>query len=407
MPSFRYRAVGPAGLAQVGFVDADDLDRAVEMIRTMGLTPVRMEVQSKDAPQSPLAGLSFLQKRVASRDLILFTRQLEAMLESGLPILAALETLHQQTIHPGLRLAIDRVRADVEQGGSLTEAMGRHPRCFPALYVNLVHAGEEGGLITSMLDRIGSLLEYAEETEQRIRAATFYPLLIVGELILAFGVLVKFVLPRFASLFKSLHTDLPLPTRVLIGTSDLVDRYWFLFLVAVAGGAFAAVAWYRTEAGRRKVDHFILTAPIFGPIFLKSIVSRFARVLAALVAGGIPIVQALEIARGALDNRVMEAEIDRMKEGLIAGQGLAGPLRDSEIFPPLVARMLAVGEETGSIDKMLLRVARYYDQDVDYTIKNLSTAIEPVLLVVLGAAVLFTALAVFLPLWNLMNAFRH
>ncbi len=405
MPSFRYRAVGPAGLAQHGFVEAPDLDRAVDLVRTMGLTPVRMDAQSRESDKP--AAISILRRRVATRDLILFTRQLEAMLDSGLPILAALETLHQQTLHPELKKAIDRVRSDVEQGGSLTEAVSRHPRCFPSLYVNLIHAGEEGGLITSMLDRIGSLLEYAEETEQRIRSATFYPLLIVAELVLAFGVLVKFVLPRFASLFRNLNAELPFPTRVLIGTSDFIDRYWFLVLAAVAGGATAAVFWYRTDAGRRKADHFILTAPIFGPIFLKTIVSRFARVLAALVAGGIPIVQALEIARGALDNRVMEEEIDRMKEGLIAGQGLAEPLRDSEIFPPLVVRMLAVGEETGSIDKMLLRVARYYDQDVDYTIKNLSTAIEPVLLVVLGAAVLFTALAVFLPLWNLMNAFRH
>jgi type II secretory pathway component PulF len=405
MPSFRYRAVSPAGLAQQGFVDAPDLDRAVDLVRTMGLTPVRMDAQAREAAKP--AGIQFLRKRVATRDLILFTRQLEAMLDSGLPILAALETLHQQTSQPELKDSIDRVRSDVEQGGSLTEAVSRHPRCFPALYVNLIHAGEEGGLITAMLDRIGSLLEYSEETEQRIRSATFYPMLIVCELVLAFGVLVKFVLPRFASLFRNLNTELPLPTRVLIGASDFVDHFWFLLLALAAGGVTAAVFWYRTEAGRRRVDHFILTAPIFGPIFLKIIVSRFARVLAALVAGGIPIVHALEIARGALDNRVMEEEIDRMKEGLIAGQGLAEPLKDSEIFPPLVVKMLAVGEETGSIDKMLLRAARYYDQDVDYTIKNLSTAIEPILLVVLGAAVLFTALAVFLPLWNLMNAFRH
>lgn len=405
MPSFRYRAVSPAGLAQQGFVDAPDLDRAVDLVRTMGLTPVRMDAQAREAAKP--AGIQFLRKRVATRDLILFTRQLEAMLDSGLPILAALETLHQQTSQPELKDSIDRVRSDVEQGGSLTEAVSRHPRCFPALYVNLIHAGEEGGLITAMLDRIGSLLEYSEETEQRIRSATFYPMLIVCELVLAFGVLVKFVLPRFASLFRNLNTELPLPTRVLIGASDFVDHFWFLLLALAAGGVAAAVFWYRTEAGRRRVDHFILTAPIFGPIFLKIIVSRFARVLAALVAGGIPIVHALEIARGALDNRVMEEEIDRMKEGLIAGQGLAEPLKDSEIFPPLVVKMLAVGEETGSIDKMLLRAARYYDQDVDYTIKNLSTAIEPILLVVLGAAVLFTALAVFLPLWNLMNAFRH
>jgi type II secretory pathway component PulF len=405
MPSFRYRAVSSAGLAQQGLVEAPDLDRAVELVRTMGLTPVRMDSQSGDAAEP--RRFSLLRKRVATRDLILFTRQLETMLEAGLPLLSALETLHEQTAHPELRLAIDRVRADVEQGGTLTDGLRRHPWCFPNLYANLVHAGEEGGMITSMLDRIASLLEYAEETEQRIRSATFYPLLIICELVLAFGVLVKFVLPRFASLFRNLNTELPLPTRVLIGTSDFVDRYWYLCLAVIGGLVVASVLWYRTEEARRRVDRFILTMPIFGEIFLKSIVSRFARVLAALVAGGIPIVQALEISRGALDNRVMEDEIDRMKEGLIAGQGLAEPLRASEIFPPLVTRMIAVGEETGAIDKMLLRVARYYDQDVDYTIKNLSTAIEPVLLLVLGVAVLFTALAVFLPLWNLMNAFRH
>ena len=405
MPSFRYRAVSSAGLAQHGLVEAPDLDRAVELIRTMGLTPVRMDAQSGAAAES--RALPFLRRRVATRDLILFTRQLETMLESGLPLLSGLETLHEQTAHPELRLAIDRVRADVEQGGTLTDGLKRHPWCFPNLYVNLVHAGEEGGLIVSMLDRIASLLEYAEETEQRIRSATFYPILIVCELVLAFGVLVKFVLPRFASLFRNLNTQLPLPTRVLIGTSDFVDRYWYLCLALIAGLVVAWVFWYRTEDARRRIDRFVLTMPIFGPIILKSIVSRFARVLAALVAGGIPLVRALEISRGALDNRAMEEEIDRMKDGLIAGLGLAEPLRGSEIFPPLVTRMLAVGEETGSIDKMLVRVARYYDQDVDYTIKNLSTAIEPILLLVLGVAVLFTALAVFLPLWNLMNAFRH
>lgn len=405
MPSYRYRAVSSAGLAQHGLVEAQDLDRAVDMIHAMGLTPIQLNARS-GAGRSSMP-IPLLRRRVTTRDQILFTRQLETMLDSGLPILSALETLHEQTAHPELRLAIDRVRADVEQGSTVTEAMRRHPRCFPSLYVNLIHAGEEGGLMISMLDRIGSLLEYAEETEQRIRSAIFYPSLIMGELLLAFVVLVKFVLPRFASLFKNLNTALPLPTRVLIGTSDFFDRYWLLCLLGGAAAMTAGILWYRTEPARRQVDRFIIKAPIFGPIFLKIGVSRFARILAALVGGGVPIVQALDIAKGSLDNRVMESEIDRMKAGLVAGEGLAAPLRDSEIFPPLVARMLAVGEETGSIDKMLLRVARSYDQDIDYTIKNLSTAIEPILLVVLGAAVLFTALAVFLPLWNLMNAFRH
>jgi MSHA biogenesis protein MshG len=295
----------------------------------------------------------------------------------------------------------------VEQGSTLTEAMRRHPDCFPRIYVNLVFAGEEGGLLAQMLDRVASLLEYEAETEQRIRSATFYPILIITELVLAFLVLIKFVLPRFASLFRKFDTTLPLPTRVLIGISDFFEKQWIPFLLVATIGAIAAVLWSRTERGRLIIHRFVITVPIFGPIFLMTIMSRFARVLSALLSSGIPIVQALDIVRGVAGNRIIEIEIDRMRDGVVAGMGLAEPLRGSTIIPPLVVKMLAVGEETGAVDKMLLRVSRYYDQDVDYAVKNLSTAIEPVLLIILGAAVLFTALAVFLPLWNLMSVFRH
>jgi type II secretory pathway component PulF len=405
MALYRYRALSGAGLSQNGVVEAPDLDRALEAVHVLGLTPVRMESQSAAALAARRA--SPFRKKVTTRDLILFTRQLETMLESGLPILSALDILHQQTAHAVLREAIDRVRADVEQGSTLTEAMRRHPRCFPVVFVNLVHAGEEGGLLTQMLDRIGGLLEYEEETEHRIRSATFYPTLIVGELLLAFVVLVKFVLPRFASLFRGLGAELPLPTRILIGTSDFFEKQWYFVILMTIAAITAGVVWSRTEKGRRTLDAWILTAPIFGPIFTKTIMSRFARVLAALVAAGIPIVQALGISRGVAGNKVVEEEIDRMRDGVIAGMGLSEPLRGRDVFPPIVIKMLAVGQETGAIDKMLLRVARYFDQDVDYTVKNLSSAIEPVLLAVLGAVVLFTALAVFLPLWGLMDAFRH
>ncbi len=404
MAPFLYRAVGATGAAQSGVVDAADLDRAIEQVRGLGLTPVRVEPR---AAATAMGSLPIFRKRVRSRDLILFTRQLETMLESGLPLLAVLEILHEQAVHPELRHAIDRVRADIEQGSTLTEAMRRHPHCFPDVFVNLIRAGEEGGLLTQMLDRIGSLLEYEEETEHRIRAATFYPILIVCELGLAFLVLVKFVLPRFASLFRNLNAELPLPTRVLIGTSDFFERQWLWLILGLGAAAVGATLWFRTPEGRRRLDGALLAAPIFGPIFQKVALSRFSRVLAALSAGGIPIVQALEISRGVVGNRVLEAEIDRMREGVVAGQGLTDPLRGSRVVPPMVVKMLGVGEETGSIDRMLVRVARYYDQDVDYAVKNLSAAIEPVLLLVLGAAVLFTALAVFLPLWNLMSAFRH
>jgi type II secretory pathway component PulF len=405
MPAFRYRALSPAGEAQQGLLDASDLDQAVDRLHNMGLVPVRLEPQG--ASKLRASRLSFLEKKVAPRDLILFTRQLETMLDSGLPILSSLESLHAQTTHPRLKPAIDRVRSDVEQGSTLTEALRRQPDCFPRIYVNLVYAGEEGGLLAQMLDRVATLLEYEAETEQRIRSATFYPTLIITELCLAFLVLIKFVLPRFASLFRKFDTQLPLPTRVLIGLSDFFEKQWIPFLFFLGCAVLAGTLWSRSERGRWKIDRTVIQVPIFGPIFLMTIMSRFSRVLSALLASGIPIVQALDIVRGVVGNRVVEAEVDKMRDGVVAGMGLAEPLKESRVFPPLVVKMLAVGEETGAVDKMLLRVSRYYDQDVDYAVKNLSTAIEPVLLIILGAAVLFTALAVFLPLWNLMNVFRH
>ena len=405
MPAYRYRACHPDGGAHQGVLDAPDLDQALDLIHRMGLTPVHLATQTE--PDRALRGRSLFQRKMAPRDLILFTRQLETMLESGLPLLAALEILHAQTTHPRLKFAIDRVRADVEQGSTLTEALRRHPGCFPKIYVNLVFAGEEGGLLAPMLDRMASLLEYEAETDQRIRSATFYPTLIISELVLAFLVLIKFVLPRFASLFKNFNTQLPLPTRVLIGISDFFEHHWLMFLFVLGAATAAAILWSRSQRGRMTIDRFIVKAPIFGPIFLMTIMSRFARVLSALIASGIPIVQSLDIVRGVLGNKVVEGEVDKMRDGVVAGMGLANPVKGSEIMPPLVVKMMAVGEETGAVDKMLLRISRYYDQDVDYAVKNLSTAIEPVLLVILGAGVLFTALAVFLPLWNLMNVFRH
>src|SRR6267378_8067840 len=266
MPAFRYRALSPAGEAQQGLLDASDLDQAVERLHNMGLVPVRLEPQG--ATKLRVRSIPFLDKKVSPRDLILFTRQLETMLDSGLPILSSLESLHSQTTHPKLKQAIDRVRSDVEQGSTLTEALRRQPECFPRIYVNLVFAGEEGGLLAQMLDRVGTLLEYEAETDQRIRSATFYPTLIITELGLAFLVLIKFVLPRFASLFRKFDTQLPLPTRVLIGLSDFFEHQWLPFLFfagcAVAGGFL----WSRTPRGRATIDRFVITVPIFGPIFM-------------------------------------------------------------------------------------------------------------------------------------------
>ncbi|MEK7315371.1 MAG: type II secretion system F family protein [Candidatus Eisenbacteria bacterium] len=419
MATFHYRALAASGGAEQGVLEAADLDAAIGQMQARGLTPIRLE--AKGAPTAGGAGprpatpsraslalsLPFLKPRVASRDLILFTRQLETMLDAGLPLVSALALLEAQSTSVPLREAISQVRSDVSQGSTLTEAMARHPRCFPELFVSLVHAGEESGLLTQMLDRISIILEYGEETEQRLRSATFYPMVICIELVVAFLVLVKFVLPRFASLFKGLGADLPLPTRILIGVSDFFEAQFLLVLFGIVAAITAWVLWSRTPGGRAQIDSWILTMPIFGVVMQKLIVSRFIRVLSALLAAGIPVVQALAISRGVLGNKVAEADVDKMRDGVIAGQGLTEPLRGSRVFPSLVVEMVGVGEETGALDKLLARGASYLDRDVDYALKNLSSALEPILLVVMAVGILFTALAVFLPLWNLMNAFRH
>lgn len=415
MATYHYRALATSGSVEQGDLEAPDLDAAIGQIHARGLTPVRLEAKGAAAPgasstataSSRSLTIPFLTPRVSNRDLILFTRQLETMLDAGLPLVAALGMLGAQSTSVPLREAIDQVVSDVSQGSTLTEAMARHDRCFPDLYVSLVHAGEESGLLTQMLDRVAIILEYGEETDQRLRSATFYPMVICIELVVAFLVLVKFVLPRFAGLFKGLGADLPLPTRVLIGVSDFFEAQFLLVLCGIVAAATAWILWSRTPGGRQQIDSWILTMPVFGTVMRKLIVSRFIRVLSALLAAGIPVVQALAIARGVLGNKVAEADVDKMRDGVIAGHGLTEPLRGSRVFPPLVVEMVGVGEETGALDRLLARGATYLDRDVDYALKNLSSALEPILLVVMAIGILFTALAVFLPLWNLMGAFRH
>ena len=405
MPAFHYRAVAATGDARQGAIDATDLDAAILQIHAMGLTPIELSAKAPAAPRS--RALPLIGGKVGTRDLILFTRQLETMLDAGLPLVSALGMLHAQSTNPILRDAVDQIRSDISQGSTLTEAVSRHPRCFPELYASLIHAGEESGLLTEMLDRISSILEYSEETDQRLRSATFYPMVIGIELVVAFLVLVKFVLPRFASLFRGLGSELPLPTKILMGISDFFEVQWFLILFGVIAAVIGGILWSRTPAGRRRLDEIALAMPVFGIVVRKLVVSRFIRVLSALLAAGIPVVRALDIARGVLGNKVVEDEVDRMRDGVIAGQGLTDPVRGSKVIPPLVVEIIGVGEETGALDKMLARGAAYLDRDVDYALKNLSTALEPILLAILGGVILFTALAVFLPLWNLMNAFRN
>jgi type II secretory pathway component PulF len=407
--TYRFRARERAGAFRDGVLEAGDEAEVLRMLEEQALLPVRVvreEGAAAGAAAAP-ARPSIFRKRVSPKDLITYTRQLETLLDSGISLTQSLALLVDQTASVPLREATGRVQQAVEQGSSFAEALEREPGVFPQLYVSMLRAGEEGGVMASMLERTATLLEQEAETSERIRSAVFYPSLVMVELALAFGVLVKFVLPRYAVFFRGMGADLPLPTRIMIQVSDFFQKFGVAVIAGLVVGGVGLALWVRTPAGREQLDRFQIRVPIFGEIVLKSIMSRFARILAALLASGTPITTALDIVRRTVQNVVIEKEVALMKDGILAGQGVSGTLRDSRVFPPLVVKMLAVGEETGSMDKMLVKVSGYYDRDVSYLVKNLASAIEPLLLVVMGVSVLFIALAVFLPMWNLMSAIRH
>jgi len=403
--TYEFRARERSGAFRAGVLEAGDEAEVLRLLEEQALLPVRVARVQAAAAGAPRAGL--FRRRARPKDLITYTRQLETLLESGISLTQSLGILADQTSSEPLRQATLRVQQAVEQGNSFAEALAREPAAFPQLYVDMLRAGEEGGVLVDMLERTATLLEQDAETAERIRSATFYPNLVLVELMLAFAVLVRFVLPRYAAFFRTLGADLPLPTRMMIRLSDFTGRYGAALVAAALLVAVGAVLYVRTPAGRARYHGVQIHLPIFGEIVLKSIMSRFARVLAALLRSGTPITAALDIARRTVHNVVVEREIAAMKEGILGGRGVTGTLRHSRVFPPLIVKMLAVGEETGSLDKMLNKVSTYYDRDVAYLVKNLATAIEPVLLVVMGLSVLFIALAVFLPMWSLMGAFRH
>ncbi len=410
MAAYEFKARERAGAVREGVLHAEGEAEVLKLLEEQGLLPIRIVKQAaadNPRPAGSVPSIPFMARKVPVNELIIFTRQLETLLDAGIPITQSLEILEDQTPGQQLREATGRVRESVQQGDSMAEALAREPLAFPLLYVNMMRAGEEGGVMAAMLERTATLMEHEAETRERVKSALFYPQLILGELVLAFAVLVKFVLPRYNAFFKGMGAKLPLPTRMLIAMDVFMEQHGLVVLVAAVALVGLFMYLVRLPAGRWKFHEFQIRVPLFGEIVLKSIMSRFARVLAALIDSGIPITVGLDISRRVAENLVVEREIERMHEGIISGRGVTGSLKGGKVFPPLVVKMLAVGEETGTMDKMLLKVSAYFDRDVEYAVKNLTQAIEPILLVIMGVAVLFIALAVFLPMWNLMQAMTH
>lgn len=407
MTTYRYKARDRSGAVMTGIVESSGRDSAALQLDQLGYLPVRIEETKAWASwRDGLTNFESWLITISAEDMIILTRQMATLIDAGLSFVSVFDALIEQTANQKLRSILIQVRKEVEGGTAFSDALAKHPKVFDHLYVSMVRAGEAAGVLDEMLDRLAFLTEREAETRARIKSATRYPLIVVVALVVAFGILVTFVVPRFAALYANFQATLPLPTRILIGLNTIVQSHGLFILFALVATAFGLRAYVKTPAGHASWDALQLRLPVLGPILLKSALSKFSRVFGTLNRCGLPVLQALDIVAKTVDNVAVAHGIDAIQEGARQGRGIVAPMKATRLFPAGIVQMVAIGEETGNMEAMLMKVSEYYDREVDYSVRNLSTALEPILLVVVGSAVLFLALAILLPWWNLINVYR-
>jgi type IV pilus assembly protein PilC len=383
-----------------GELQADSRDLVLSRLREQGLIPLEIKVKSKGMGKE----ISFLtRKKVKLKEISVFSRQFATMINSGLPLLRALAILEQQTEAKELAKVIGLMRLDVEQGNALSTAMAKHPHAFGRLYVSMVRAGETGGVLDSVLLRLADTLEREVELRRKVKSAMAYPVVVMVIVVLILSAMLLFVVPTFKNLFATLGGTLPLPTRLLLAVSDGFKKYFLFVFLAIGGLIFAFRRWKKTDRGRFAMDQLKLKLPIFGQLFQKTALSRFARTLGALSRSGVPLLQSLDIVAETVENGVMANAVRDVQASVKEGESLAQPLSRHEIFPPMVVQMLAVGEETGALDTMLEKVADFYDDEVTATVDALTALIEPLLIVVVGGTVGLIVISLYLPMFRLVN----
>ena len=405
MPIFKYRVRDKSGKSIAGTIDAPNVQMAGDQLYTLGYLPISIE-EGEETISLSLPDLLRRFQKVNVEELIVFSQQLSTLYKAGLPLLGGLEGITQQVKNKKFKTVLEEVRKQIEGGSTLHGAMSKYPEVFSTIYVNMVRAGETSGMLGEALDRFITLSDRELRTQQRVKDATRYPKIVILSLTVAFAVLVIFVIPRFAQVFAQFKTPLPLPTRIMIGINHMFQTYWYLVLGAVFGIPILLKRYLQTESGRYFWDRLKLRIPVFGSIFLKIALSRFAYTFAMLNRSGIPILQTLEITSTTINNVILSQSIEDISRNVREGRSLADAMRETGKFTPLIIQMVSVGESSGTLDSMLMRITEYYDIEVDNLIKKMSTYIEPFLTLFLGVVVLLLALAVFLPWWNMAKLFR-
>jgi type IV pilus assembly protein PilC len=398
MPDYKYQGTSRAGSSVSGVMTAANKSELANLLKRQQITATKMTEKGKEFNIPTFGG------GVNAKELAIFTRQFSVMIDAGLPLVQCLEILASQQENKFFQKVLTTTRGQVEGGATLSAAMRSSPKVFDALYVNMVEAGETGGILDTILQRLSTYIEKNVKLQRAVKSALVYP---VGVLTVAGGVITLLlwkVVPIFATLFAGLGVDLPLPTKIVIGLSNFIGSiFGLLILIALGAGIFGIKIWYGTSQGRFVLDSIILKLPVLGILMRKIAVARFTRTLGTLISSGVPILEGLDITAKTAGNAVVERALQQVRRSLEEGKSLTEPLRDSQVFPGMVTQMIAVGEQTGAMDAMLQKIADFYEEEVDAAVKDLLTALEPIMIVFLGVVVGGVVISMYLPLFSLIG----
>ncbi|NLA42207.1 MAG: type II secretion system F family protein [Smithella sp.] len=401
MANFVYSAINERGKTITDSVEAESVETVNSMLAARNLIPVRIVQQDKsNFSLSSLSSVSF-GATVKTKDLILFTKQFRSMLQAGVPIVRLMQVLVSQTQDKNLRKVATAIGQDIKDGMTLYAAMKKHPSVFSSLYLSMINAGEISGSVPEILERLIDIVEHEAKIKKDIKSALQYPIIVVIALVIAFIILLTFVIPKFVDIFQKSGIDLPLPTQIARIMYQGLANYWHIIIGVIVITIVGLRYYFKTSVGRYNLDTFLLKMPLFGPLFLKAAMSRFAAIFAIMQASGVPVMKTMEVVSDTIGNTAISREFDNVRDKIQEGQGISGPLRSAKHFTPMVVDMVAIGEESGNIEEMMRQVSLHYDDEVQYAVRGLADSIGPILMVGLAAVVGFFALAIFLPMWDL------
>jgi len=398
MPVYLWKGRTLAGESQSGEIEVGRQDEALEILRKKKILITSMRPKGGGFSMPKFGGSG-----VSTKDLAIFTRQFATMISAGLPLVQCLDILAKQSSKPSFARVIGEVTREVESGSTLSDALGKHKAVFDDLFRNMVAAGEAGGVLDEILMRLATYIEKADALKRKIQSAMVYPAVVLVVALAATSFMLIFIIPTFARMFTDFGGELPLPTKIVLIMSSLLQHYWWVGLLAIGVGIFLFQRFYATESGRRTVDSIMLKVPVIGDVLLKGSVARFTRTLGTLIASGVPILAGLEITARTAGNKVIAEAIMTARASIREGETVSAPLKTSGVFPPMVVQMISVGEQTGALDEMLTKIAVFYEAEVDTAVDTLTSIIEPVMIVLMGGIVGFMVVSMYLPMFKLIS----